>query len=236
MSRPRQRNNHNTPLWLATQLTRKSYEKMFLAVEGLIGAGKTTLARWMADRAGWMFLEEPVDGNAVLERFYEEPKRYAFPLQIAMLHHRYRQQQVAGHSHRPCVMDRSLPADRVFAQLQTKYENMTPIEMAVYEDCYRSMTAARPPFLMIFLEVDPEVALERVHKRARFMESGLTLQYLRDLDAGYDDMLASIEQGSHPWSRGIKVLRVPWNGSYEDLNNSPAEDILGTARRYLADP
>jgi deoxyadenosine/deoxycytidine kinase len=192
----------------------------YIAIEGVIGCGKSTLASHMARRLGWQMLPEPVDGNELLPLFYQDPKRWAFALQVAMLHSRFRSQQVAGYSHVPCVMDRSLPGDRVFAALHVKYGNISPVEWRVYEQCYRAMTSVQPPSLLVFLDVDPEVALARVQKRARTMETGVTIDYLRDLAAGYNDLIDEIEAGGHAWSRGIKVVRYPWNGDITDWDNA----------------
>ena len=189
---------------------------MYLAAEGIIGAGKSTFCRSLARVNGWRLLEEPVEGNKLLPLFYEDPKRWAFTLQIAMLHNRYRMQQVAAHDPSVCILDRSLPGDRVFARLHTRLGNMDPREWDTYEDCYDAMCAVRPPMLMVFLEVDPEVAMRRVNRRARGMESGIQLQYLRDLADGYEELIRDSETGNHHWSRGIRVVRLSWNEEHAD--------------------
>lgn len=202
-----------------------------IAIEGLIGSGKSTRAQHLCRRTGWQLLPEPVEGNDVLPLFYQDPKRFAFTLQIAMLHARFRHQQVAGFSFTPCVLDRSLPGDRVFAALHTKYGNMTSVEWRVYEACYRAMTSVQPPALMIFLDVKPEIAFARMQRRGRAMESGVTLEYLQDLATGYHDLMDEIESGHHAWSRGIEVMRVPWNGDITDWDNAyDVNHVLAAAR------
>lgn len=206
----------------------------YVAIEGAIGAGKSTLSKVLAEDTGWLLLPEPVEENPILPLFYEDPNRWAFTMQINMLHWRYRQQQVAGHSHVPCIIDRSLPGDRVFAKLMTRYGNMHEMEWKVYESCYRSMSMVRPPFLLVYLEVDPEVALARIYQRARGVEVGIKLKYLQDLDAEYENLLNEIESGDHAWSRGIKVMRLPWNDDKVDLRASAAyQDLLQEAKRYV---
>jgi deoxyadenosine/deoxycytidine kinase len=209
----------------------------YISVEGLIGAGKSTLSKALAEDLGWMLLPEPVEENPVLPLFYEDPKRWGFAMQIQMLHWRWRQQQVAGHSHVTCIIDRSLPGDRVFAKLQTKYGNMHEMEWSIYESCYRSMSSTRPPFLMIYLEVDPEIALARIYERARNVEVGIKIDYLIDLDDEYEELIRAIESGNHQWSRGIKVLRVPWNDHAVDPRKALSYDhIVSEARRYVGKP
>jgi deoxyadenosine/deoxycytidine kinase len=184
---------------------------MYVAVEGIIGAGKSTLAQHLAKRMDWRMLAEPIDGNPLLGKFYEDSARWAFTMQIRMLHDRYRLQQVAAHDHQPCVLDRSLPGDRVFAKLQVDYGNMHPLEWETYERCYYAMSAIRPPMVMVYLRVNPDVAMQRMVTRARDVERHLPVEYLRDLARGYDDLIAQIESGKHAWGRGISVLTVNWD-------------------------
>ena len=205
----------------------------YVAIEGLIGAGKSTVSKYIADKCNWMLLEEPVEANPVLPLFYKDPKRYAFSMQIFMLHWRYRQQQVAGHSHIPCVLDRSLPGDRVFAKLLTKYGSMNSVEWDVYEQCYNSMSMVRPPFMIVYLEVDPKTAYERIRKRNRSIESGITLEYLQDLDREYKILMETIESGKHAWSRGISLITFPWEGDYTDLENSPVNELVSKIQSYI---
>lgn len=205
---------------------------MYVAIEGIIGSGKSTLARAVAERLGWMLLPEPVDENPVLGLFYEDQKRWAFPMQTALLHHRWRQQQVAGHSHTPCVLDRSLPGDRVFARLQFEYGNMHQKEWQIYQSCYDAMSTCRPPALLIYLDVSPETAMTRMTSRGRSVESGVEIQYLRDLQRGYERLLSDIDNGTEQWSRGLKVVRHDWNGDL-DTKSRPFQQIVEEAANYV---
>lgn len=139
-------------------------------------------------------------------------------MQIELLHHRFAQQQKAAwetvgvDSYRGAVLDRSLPGDRVFCRMHMHYGNIDPLEWATYERAFDVMVHhLAPPSLVLFLDVAPEVALERVRKRARGAEVGIDIEYLRDLYRGYMDLLAEIESGRHAWSQGMRVHRVPWN-------------------------
>ena len=216
---------------------------IFIAIEGLLGAGKSTLSRELVslmseravanDQPPWMLLEEPVKNNTILPLFYADPKKYAFALQIKMLHERFRLQQVAAHYSHTVVIDRSLPGDRCFAALHAspKYGNISQAEWEIYQECYDSMSAIRPPCTMIFLDIDPKLAMERIKFRARGMESGISLDYLIDLDREYRNLMAQIESGKHHWSRGIEVHRVAV-GKDEGagaLAERVARDIIGAA-------
>lgn len=207
----------------------------YVVIEGLIGAGKSTLTNHLCKELGWRMLAEPVEENPFLSKFYEDPKRWAFAMQAYMLQHRYKQQIVAAHSEVTCVLDRSLPGDRVFAKLHHRYGNMHDLEWKLYEEWYATMTAVRPPFLMVFLEVDPETAFARIQQRGRGIEAGIPIDYLRDLDNEYEHLIAQIEGGRHAWSRGIEVMRVPWNDDKKtDLLATPQfGDLVQSIKEYV---
>ncbi len=201
-------------------------------VEGIIGSGKTRLTKALAEALELRALFEPVKSNPYLSRFYNNPKRWAFPMQIELLHRRYAMQKLAAFEatmaggHQGAVLDRGLPGDRVFAKLHMLKGNMSEMEWDTYERAYDTMTCSLiPPSLLIYLEVDPEVALERVVKRARNAEVGIGIDYLRELHKGYLDLLVEIESSDHPWSRGMDTMRVPWN-----VDDQPIEPLVGRLR------
>ena len=181
-------------------------------IEGVMGAGKSTLTGALAWRLNYRAIDEPVESNFVLEPFYKDPEKYGFVMQMHLLMVRYNAQLAAAAEAIGClgydgaIIDRGLPGDRVFAQLF-----LTDIEWRVYEHAYNIMSSSlRPPSLLVYLDVEPEEALRRVQERGRKCEAGITLSYLEDLHKGYDSMLKEIESHKHAWSRGINVLRIPW--------------------------
>jgi len=193
-------------------------EGSIIWLEGIIGAGKTTLARKIAETFDVKLLEEPVEANPYLARFYGDPDRWTYPMQIHLLHARYRMQQAAaglagiGQS---TILDRGLPGDRVFAKMHVHAGVIDPIEWDTYQMAYDSMTQHLPtPSLLVFLMVDPEVAMERVRERARGCETGIDIDYLKRLRDGYFDLMDEIESGQHRWARGIRVVRWPWNSAH----------------------
>lgn len=201
-------------------------------IEGGIGAGKTTLAKALAEKLNLRPIHEPVDDNPYLERFYKEPGRWAFPMQIELLHRRYAMQKLAAFEatmsggYKGAILDRGLPGDRVFAKLHMLEGNMSELEWQTYERAYSIMTCSLiPPSILVFLDVEPEVALERVKTRARGAEVGIELDYLQKLRKGYLDLLVEIESGGHAWSRGMEVMRVPWNQDFQ-----PTDSLVETLR------
>lgn len=197
-------------------------------VEGIIGAGKSTLTAALADKLQLRGIYEPVETNPMLDKFYADPKKYAFPMQMYLMAKRHAMQQlaaweatagatIAGTEFKGAVVDRGLPGDRVFCKLHVQEGNIDPEMWEVYETFYDVMSLNLPtPSLLVFLDVEPEVAHERMTKRGRSAEAGVPVEYLRKLRRGYLDLLVEIESGTHAWSRGMRVVRVPWNADNQD--------------------
>lgn len=190
-------------------------------IEGIIGAGKTTLAKKISEALNLRAIFEPVDSNPYLARFYDDPKRWAFPMQIELLHRRFNMQQLAvreamlGAEYKGAVLDRGMPGDRVFCKLHMLAGNMSDLEWMTYQTAYEVMSCSLvAPSLLLFLDVEPEVALERVKERARDAEVSIDIKYLSDLRKGYLDLMVEIESGAHTWSRGMDVKRIAWNSNY----------------------
>lgn len=181
-------------------------------VEGIIASGKTTLAKQIAERLEFKLLEEPVESNPYLAAFYKDPKKYAFGFQIYMLHHRYAMKQEAAFAAargavKGIVLDRSIAGDRVFAAHHAfEAGNIDPLDYECYEYCYQMMARSiLPPTVLIYLNVRAETAYARMQKRGRPEESGVTLQYLKDLKRGYEKLLSEIRKGLVPWSHSVYV-------------------------------
>lgn len=201
-------------------------------VEGIIGAGKSTLASVLAKHLGIRAFHEPVESNPYLERFYKDPKRWAFPMQMHLMHDRYAMQKEAAYAStrgNGAILDRGMPGDRVFCKLHMLAGNIDELEWQTYEKAYEVMACSlTAPSLLIFLDVEPDVALERVKVRARGAESGISLKYLQDLRKGYLDLMCEVESGVHSWSKGMEVKRLPWN-----IDHQPVQPLVNALRdRY----
>ncbi len=214
-----------------------THYKPIIWVEGIIGAGKSTFAKYLAEKLEFRLLSEPVNAD-FLTLFYENPKRWAFPMQIDLLHRRYAIQKLAAYEvsanligsskYRGCVLDRGLPGDRVFAKLHMLEGNISELEWQTYQRAYEAMTSSLyPPSLVLYLDVEPKTALARVKERDRtFERGGVPLEYLIKLHRGYLDLLVEIESGQHAWSRGMDVMRIPWNFDFQ-----PIEPLIEQLRR-----
>jgi len=197
--------------------------KPFIFVEAIIGAGKTTFATEIAKRLHLRLIEEPVSDNPYLELFYKDPKKFAFSMQIYLLHRRYAAHQLAAYEalgfggYEGAISDRSLPGDRVFAKLHVDAGNISEIDFKTYELATTIMARSLiPPSLMIYLDVQPETAFNRMKKRNRDAEAGVPLDYLIKLKAGYTELLNEAENGLLPWKNKTKILRLPWDFNIHD--------------------
>ncbi len=189
-------------------------------IEGIIGCGKTTLTKAISRKLNFRAIYEPVNLE-LLEMFYKDQDRWAFAMQIDLLHRRYALQKLASFESitgQGVVIDRGLPGDRVFAKMLYKAGKMDRIEWAIYERAYSVMTNSLiPPSVIIFMEVPPDVARERIRNRDRKAERGdlVPLAYLQELENGYLELLSEIESAYPAWSRGMKVIKLPFNTSDE---------------------
>ncbi|MDX1334451.1 MAG: deoxynucleoside kinase [Gammaproteobacteria bacterium] len=156
----------------------------YIAIEGPIGVGKTSLARRIADEFGSdLLLEEPQD-NPFLERFYEDPRGAALPTQLFFLMQRVRQmgQFKQGDIFRPVqVADFLIEKDYLFAQA-----TLDDDELGLYEQVYEQMTIEAPvPDLVIYLQAPVSTLMERIKRRGRHYERMMESAYLQRLNEAY---------------------------------------------------
>ncbi len=162
----------------------------YIAVEGPIGVGKTTLARLLSEALHTELLLEVFEENPFLPRFYADRERYAFQTQIFFLLSRYRQQRdviprVLQHS--PLVSDYLFAKDRIFAHLNLKGD-----ELAVYEQLHRALAERIPaPDLVVYLKANTDVLLERIAFRDRPYERNMSREYLDALRQAYEAFFAT---------------------------------------------
>jgi len=156
----------------------------YVVVEGPIGAGKTSLARRLADRLGAEILLEQPGENPFLARFYQDMARFALPTQLFFLFQRARQLEALAQPDmfgRPTVTDFLLDKDPLFARI-----TLSGDEMALYQKIYDAIRPQAPaPDLVVYLQAQPATLYERVRRRATEYERGLGEDYLALLAEGY---------------------------------------------------
>ena len=183
----------------------------YVAIEGLIGAGKTTLARRLAGHWNGRLILEEFEDNPFLPRFYQDQQRYAFPVELSFLAQRYHQlKRVSERSlfEPVTVADYSIGKSLVFASV-----TLPPDERALFTDLYAIMYGSLPkPDLLVYLHVPMERVRARIQLRGRSYEQAIPADYLERLQETYLDHLSK--------STGQRTLAV--DIGERDLLHDPA--------------
>ena len=180
-------------------------EDNFIGISGLIGAGKTTLARELGKVLNLPVYYEPIVENEYLEDFYRDMKRYSFSFQIYLLNCRFRQHQQVLWNGTGGIQDRTLYEDSIFAKVLYEDGNMEEREYKTYLNLFRNMSNfMKKNTLIVHLDVKPEESLRRIKIRARGCETGITVDYLTKLYNAYEEFLKEI-------SKVIPVIRVNYS-------------------------
>ena len=160
-------------------------DNRYIVVEGVIGAGKTSLARMLSERFTARLVLEEVEENPFLKDFYRDRARYAFQTQMHFLFSRYQQQRglrlLELFSER-LVADYLFQKDRIFAGL-----NLSERELALYERLvgWLELDVMRPD-VVVYLQASPDTLLDRIARRGRPYEKEMERDYLRQLNEAYN--------------------------------------------------
>jgi deoxyadenosine/deoxycytidine kinase len=157
----------------------------FIAIEGVIGVGKTSLAKLLTERRNARLVLEQFEDNPFLPKFYEDRERYAFPTQMAFLASRFKQQQQMLSKdlfQQLTISDYIFEKDRIFARL-----NLEDDELALYDSIFNIMTGiSATPDLIIYLQSSVDRLMENIRRRDRDYERHISEEYLRDLSDAYN--------------------------------------------------
>lgn len=153
----------------------------FIAVEGPIRAGKSSLAQVLADTLHARRLTEP-DSNPFLDRFYAGQPGTAFPAQMWFLHERYEQLCGLSDFNTPVVADYLFEKDKIFA-----YINLSDAELELYNRYYQMFRAELPtPELVIYLQASPEALKQRIRRKGVPGERAISEKYIEQIAAAYE--------------------------------------------------
>jgi deoxyadenosine/deoxycytidine kinase len=157
----------------------------YINIEGPIGAGKTSLAKILAERMSARLILEETEENPFLADFYKDKKRYAFPTQLFFLLSRHRQQRelfATDLFHKKTVSDYFFDKDRIFASVALDQR-----EFLLYEKLLSILERDVPkPDLVIYLQTSSEVLLKRIKERGRSFEKNIDSDYLKALNEAYN--------------------------------------------------
>ena len=157
----------------------------YICIEGVIGAGKTTLTRMLCERLDARAIYEKPDENPFLADFYRDPQRYAFQVQLFFLLSRYRQQQESLQPdlfHDITISDYLFAKDRIFAHL-----NLEDRELFLYDKIASLLEQdIVKPDLVVYLQSSVERLMANIRKRSRAYEKEMSEEYISSLNESYN--------------------------------------------------
>ena len=208
---------------------------MYVAIEGVIGVGKTTLARLLRPAFESEILLEIFEENPFLSDFYADRERYAFQTQIFFLLSRYHQQRrtvpdllAAGKS---LISDYTFSKDALFARINLKGD-----ELEMYYKVHEALGEKIPkPQLTVYLRADTDVLMERITLRDRSYERNMERDYIDQLNHAYEDFFSKPNDGMPSLIIDTNPLNIIQNPDHlklienrirEKLNLSPFQPSL----------
>ena len=201
---------------------------MHIAITGNIGAGKTTLARKLADHYKWKVLYEAVEGNPYLSDFYDNMERWSFNLQIFFLNSRFAQaQQIRSLHYETVVQDRTIYEDAyIFARNLHESGLMTGRDYENYLSMYRSISkTVQPPDVIIYLKAQLPKLRSQIQKRGREFEQSITDEYLLNLNGLYEDFAHNYIEGA--------MLTIEVDNLDFEANEADFDLIVGKVNQAL---
>ena len=169
-------------------MIKKNKPNETIVIDAVVGAGKTSYMEMLSEEIKIPCFQEPVQDNPLLDKFYYDRKRYAFPLQIYFLNRRFEMLKQASEVGAQRLMDRSIYGDMIFAKLLYEEGNMEKDEYILYRDLLANMLDhVEAPKLMIYLKIDTDTAIDRIKKRGREYELIVEREYWENLNKEYED-------------------------------------------------
>lgn len=183
--------------------------KPVIAISGMIGVGKSTLATIIEKELHLEKISEPVETNPILKKFYENPKKYGFELQMFFINQRY-SAMVQALTNGNQILDRHLGEDIVFAKENYDSGNINPEAFNIYLNTNKNFIQSlqylpkQKPDLTIYLHASMDTVLAHIQKRGRTYEqikdNRPLLQYYKSLHAQYDPWF-----NEYDWTPKLKI-------------------------------
>ena len=188
----------------------------YIAIEGVIGAGKTSLAKKIKDKLHAELLLEQFDANPFLEKFYSDRIRYAFQTQMFFLINRFKQQEELSQENLfrdYIVSDYLFEKDRIFA-----YLNLNSEELKLYESLYPLLARSlRKPDLVVFLQSSSDRLMQNIKNRNRKIERALNRSYIEELSEAYNHFFFRYHSTPLLIVNSTEIDFVNSDGDFEEL-------------------
>lgn len=201
----------------------------FVAVEGPIGVGKTSLARKLSSHFQFHLLKEIVEENPFLEKFYDNIEEWSFQTEMFFLCNRFKQledtEQKYLNQGKAVISDYHISKNMIFAKRTLKEKQFDK-----YAKIYDILTTDMPqPNMMIYLYASLDTLLDRIRLRGREVEQNLKPAYLEQLSRDYDDFMSHFE-AMHPT---IPVIRI--NGDHLDFvkHQNDLDEIINRISQHF---
>ncbi len=198
------------------QLQTRPSDIRYIAIEGVIGAGKTTLATMLTERLQAKLVLEKFEENPFLSKFYEDQDHYAFQTQIFFLLSRYKQQQELFQGdlfYNFLVSDYIFDKDKIFAYLTLQDD-----ELKLYETLVTTIEKNIPtPDLVVYLQSSTERLMSNIKKRGRSFEENMSDEYIRDLNEAYNYFFFRYKSAPLLIINATEIDFVNEPGDFEDL-------------------
>lgn len=193
-----------------------TFQSKYIAVEGAIGAGKTSLVLKLSKKYDARAFLEVVEENPFLPRFYEDIKSYAFRTQIFFLLSRYDQQVKAAQQDlfkQLSFSDYMFAKDRIFAHL-----TLSGNELNMYEHLYQIMSRDIPaPDLIVYLKASTKLLMKRIVLRDRPFERKISIQYMEKLNNSYENYFSDQKNFTQTRLVTINADELDFVGNAHDL-------------------
>ncbi len=201
-------------------------QKLYVAIAGNIGAGKTTLTRMLSEKLGWKSFYERVVDNPYLSDFYADMDRWSFHLQVFFLSNRFIDQKKITDWPDSCIQDRSIYEDvEIFAYTLHQQGHLNERDYKNYQDLFAIMVSyLRKPDLIIYLRSSVENLQKHIQKRGRDYEKTIDPDYLQQLNEAYE---AWIDRAQN---EGFKVLTFDMNNRDFESNETDFNIIYHSIR------
>lgn len=195
----------------------------FIAIEGNIGAGKTTLCHRLAGHLGCSLVLEQFTDNPFLPPFYEQPERYAFPVELFFMTERHK--QLLEHFAQPDLFRPYTVADYFFVKtLLFAKNNLSEEEFRLFQRLFGVLNATFPkPDLLLYLHRPVEVLLQQIQRRGRDIERNISPDYLEDIQNAYFDYLKTETQ--------VPVVVLDLGDTDFQYHDGPFEQIVNLLRQ-----